>query len=87
VQGWCVTQDNIEAFLRSVQEQLESLENTVAEVAGIAYDQLEALRVSNFVRQICLFRRVKPFKSIVRNLNVILYLERLGYTKCESRLK
>jgi hypothetical protein len=31
-----------------VQQQLEGLENTVADVAGIAYDQLEALRVSVF---------------------------------------
>jgi hypothetical protein len=52
VQGWCVTQGNKEAFLRSVQEQLESLENTVAEVAGIAYDQLEVLRVSNSVTDV-----------------------------------
>jgi hypothetical protein len=71
VQGWCVTQGNKEAFLKSVQEQLEILENTVAEVAGIAYDQLEALRVSNFVRQIFLFRRVKPSRVLL-GISVLL---------------
>jgi hypothetical protein len=54
-----------------VQEQLESLENTVAEVTGIAYDQLEALRVSNFVRQIFLFRRVKPSRELL-GISVLL---------------
>ncbi|KAJ9595166.1 hypothetical protein L9F63_013524, partial [Diploptera punctata] len=42
VQGWHVTQDNLGIFLNNVQQQLEKLENTVAEVAGIAYDQIEA---------------------------------------------
>lgn len=53
VQGWRVTQDNLGSFLESVQHQLERLEDTVAEVTGIVYDQLEVLRVSNFVRQLC----------------------------------
>jgi len=53
VQGWHVTQDNLGSFLESVQHQLERLEDTVAEVTGIVYDQLEVLRVSNFVRQLC----------------------------------
>jgi hypothetical protein len=71
VQGWCVTQDNKGAFLKSVQEQLESLENTVAEVAGIAYDQLEALRVSNVVRMKFPFRRVKP-SEVLLGISVLL---------------
>ncbi|PSN35432.1 Protein SZT2 [Blattella germanica] len=47
VQGWQVTQDNLGSFLNNVQQQLDQLENTVAEVAGIAYDQLEALRAES----------------------------------------
>jgi hypothetical protein len=48
-----VTQDNLGSFLESVQHQLERLEDTVAEVTGIVYDQLEVLRVSNFMRKLC----------------------------------
>ena len=48
-----MTQDNLGSFLESVQHQLERLEDTVAEVTGIVYDQLEVLRVSNFMRKLC----------------------------------
>jgi hypothetical protein len=74
-----VTQGNKEAFLKSVQEQLESLENTVAEVAGIAYDQLEAIRVSYFLRQIWLFRRMKPSRVL---LGILLLLHVLNIKIC-----
>lgn len=47
-----MTQDNLGSFLESVQHQLERLEDTVAEVTGIVYDQLEVLRVSNCVVQL-----------------------------------
>jgi hypothetical protein len=83
VQGWCVTQGNKEAFLKSVQEQLDSLENTVAEVAGIAYDQLEAIRVSYFLRQICLFRRMKPLRILLRILLLLHVLSTNICTKAE----
>jgi hypothetical protein len=49
VQGWRVTQDNLCSFFKSVHQQLDRLETTVADVAGVAYDQLEDLRVSNLM--------------------------------------
>jgi hypothetical protein len=58
-----VTQDNLGSFLKSVQQQLERLEDTVAEVTGIVYDQLEALRVSNFVRQLCVWCKGWVFRG------------------------
>lgn len=45
VQGWQVTQDNLAEFLAAIRKQLQLLEDTIAEVSALAYDQLEALRI------------------------------------------
>ena len=63
VQGWRVTQENLAVFLKNVQQQLEKLENTVAEVAGIAYDQIEAIRVRDLHITCILFVAVQEIKQ------------------------
>lgn len=45
VQGWQVTPDNLDEFLSAIQKQLQLLEDTIAEVSALAYDQLEAVRI------------------------------------------
>lgn len=45
VQGWQVTPDNLEEFLAAIRKQLQLLEDTIADVAALAYDQLEAVRI------------------------------------------
>lgn len=45
VQGWQVTTDNLSEFLAAIRKQLQLLEDTIAEVSALAYDQLEALRI------------------------------------------
>nr|CAD7197644.1 unnamed protein product [Timema douglasi] len=47
VQGWRVTPPNLSEFLDLVHMQLLDLEDAVSQVAGIAYEQLEALRVES----------------------------------------
>lgn len=45
VQGWQVTPDNLGEFLAAIRKQLELLEDTIADVSALAYDQLEAVRI------------------------------------------
>nr|CAD7404145.1 unnamed protein product [Timema cristinae] len=47
VQGWRVTPLNLSEFLDLVHMQLLDLEDAVSQVAGIAYEQLETLRVES----------------------------------------
>ncbi|XP_049806805.1 KICSTOR complex protein SZT2-like [Schistocerca nitens] len=47
VQGWEITEENLEIFLKTVQQQLLELENIVAEVAGIAYERVETIRAES----------------------------------------
>ncbi|XP_075219216.1 KICSTOR complex protein SZT2-like isoform X2 [Lycorma delicatula] len=44
VQGWKVTQQNLEFFLFAIQKQLELLEDNIADVSGLVHDQLHDLR-------------------------------------------
>jgi hypothetical protein len=46
VQGWQVTAKNLPLLMSVVEQQLQELEGRVAEVSGIAQEQLDALRVS-----------------------------------------
>nr|XP_018915153.1 PREDICTED: protein SZT2-like [Bemisia tabaci] len=45
VQGWQLTSDNLDEFLSAIQKQLQLLEDTIAEVSGIAHDYLETDRM------------------------------------------
>uniref|UniRef100_A0A1B6LW97 C2H2-type domain-containing protein n=1 Tax=Graphocephala atropunctata TaxID=36148 RepID=A0A1B6LW97_9HEMI len=45
VQGWQVTPDNLVEFLAAIRKQLQLLEDTIADVAALAYDQLEEVRI------------------------------------------
>ncbi|XP_046683213.1 KICSTOR complex protein SZT2-like isoform X2 [Homalodisca vitripennis] len=45
VQGWQVTPENLVEFLAAIRKQLQLLEDTIADVAAVAYDQLEAVRI------------------------------------------
>ena len=45
LQGWRLTESNLQDFLESIRQQLEKLEDIVAEVSAIANDQLDAIRV------------------------------------------
>ncbi|KAK7862806.1 hypothetical protein R5R35_004159 [Gryllus longicercus] len=47
VQGWQVSPQNLCEFLEAIKGQLERLEDTVAEVAGVVHEQLEALRAES----------------------------------------
>ncbi|XP_066906429.1 KICSTOR complex protein SZT2 isoform X3 [Halyomorpha halys] len=41
VQGWRVTEANVEEFLAAIVKQLELLEDTIAEVSGLVHDEIE----------------------------------------------
>lgn len=44
-----MTTDNLAEFLAAIQKQLQLLEDTIAEVSALAYDQLEALRIRQVI--------------------------------------
>ena len=47
VQGWLLTEDNLDSFLSCVDKKLNAIEDKFADVTAMANDQLEAQRVGN----------------------------------------
>ena len=47
VQGWLLTEDNLNSFLDCVATKLNSIEDKFADVTAMANDQLEAQRVTD----------------------------------------
>ena len=49
MQGWRVTDTNVEEFLAAIVKQLEILEDTIADVSGLVHDEIE----NAHLKQVC----------------------------------